>query len=515
MSQNEHLNNMLCFLKDERTTTRESLCDLQAHAMYNPNALPDWDMLSNCLKACPDNDKMSVTFVNTDRVEDNMAKIVEADSEAKQKYSSFLSECSPSDEITVTLRIDKGCENDPISIYCFDQFCKDLLSQSIPDMLEAFSSVYQKKKRICFHILDQDVSFFTETMAFTPNPQTVQWGLVNRTQRLLQCEGVSDFKSRTQYPFIPEDFRIQSGQAPDDLKKRFDRICAILSLAYLAESSIIEKRIENRVNKHSLKLWFDQKEIVSCDYELDLLPVNSEFYEIYHQVYAEGNAADKAPLARTAIRTYLPDTGLEKLDPRVLKMFRQHYQLYLRENVEKYIELTNAMADFIKDSIQGVTDCISQLFGNLKTNLMAVLSFIFTVALANAVSDQPLDNFFTHDIKWILYIVFIGSIVYYAISIAEVNYAVKQMERQYKELTDHYKDILSDAEISKITKDGAMLNSAREELERGKKIWSWVWIGLIVGAFLVIDFIGEDPHLLKAIITFLGKLCKAAFPGTP
>ena len=110
---------------------------------------------------------------------------------------------------------------------------------------------------------------------------------------------------------------------------------------------------------------------------------------------------------------------------------------------------------------------------------------------------------------------FIGSLVYYAISIAEVNYAVKQMERQYKELTNHYRDILSEAEISEITKDGAMLNTAREELERGKRIWSRVWIGLIIGAFLVIDFIGEDPHLLKAVFSFLGKLCEAAFLGTP
>ena len=392
MSQNESLNNLLSFLKDKNTITHEFLRTLEVNVTSSSDKLPDCDMLRSALYACTD--KMIVTFKNADSCEDDIVIISNKDSNAMQTYASFRDICSHQDKISVTLRIEKDKKKDTISIYCFDQFCKDLVNQSIPEMLESFSDEYKQENQICFHVLDQNVTFLTETMAFTSDPQAIQWGILNRKQRLLQCQGVSNFEPRNQYPFIPEDFRIQSGNAPADLKERFEQICSILSMAYLAESSIIEQQ--------SVTLWFDLKKIVSCAYEMDSFPVNSEFYEIYHQVYAEGNAADKAPLARTAIRTYLPKTGLEKLDSRVLEMFQQHYQLYLRENVEKYIELTNAMAGFIKDSIQGITECISQLFGNLKTNLIAVLSFIFTVALANAVSDQPLDNFFTHDIKWIL-----------------------------------------------------------------------------------------------------------------
>lgn len=82
-----------------------------------------------------------------------------------------------------------------------------------------------------------------------------------------------------------------------------------------------------------------------------------------------------------------------------------------KDNVSKYIELTNAMAGFIQESTNNVSDCISELLGHLKSNLIAVVSFIFTATLANIVSDQPLDNIFTYDITIIMYLVFVGSFV--------------------------------------------------------------------------------------------------------
>ena len=38
------------------------------------------------------------------------------------------------------------------------------------------------------------------------------------------------------------------------------------------------------------------------------------------------------------------------------------------------------------------------MLDKFKTNLLAILGFLFSVILANIVSDQPLDNIFTKDI---------------------------------------------------------------------------------------------------------------------
>ena len=108
------------------------------------------------------------------------------------------------------------------------------------------------------------------------------------------------------------------------------------------------------------------------------------------------------------------------------------------------------MAGFIQESTNNVSDCISDLLGHLKSNLLAVVSFIFTVTLANIVSDQPLDNIFTYDITIILYLVFAGSLVYYVVSIMEVHNKKKRMCKQYDDIVDHYEKVLSREESNRL-----------------------------------------------------------------
>ena len=503
MIQNEFLKKILVFLSDQNTTTQEFLDGLLAEVTCKFEVLPDWDTIGKYLQAVTV-DQTSVTFYNDDSGLEAIT-INATDSNAKLCYEKFCEDGRAEDEIKITFRIVKKNANGVISVYCFDKFCETICTHPIPTMLGKLKIEYEKSDHLYFHVLDQEMLFQTETMTFTSDMSEMPVNTMKRKQRLVQCESVSDFKSLQNYPFVPEDFHIISPKAPERLRCRFERICGILSLAYLAESC--------EMLDDSLDLTFNRKQPVSCTIKLDEIPKNTEFYNIYRLVYAEGNAADKVILARKAICTHLGNYGLEKLNSEVTDMINRHYQLYLRENVEKYIDLTNAMAGYIKDSIQGVTDSVSQLFGNLQKNLLAVLSFIFTVALANAVSEQPLDNFFTEDIKWILYAVFVGSFVYYGMSIAEVNYVEKRMQKQYDEIIAHYSDILSKEEIKNLTqakndhtKEKTLLQEARDELKKGRRFWSVVWIGMIIVAFLIVDFIGSTPHLVKAFLELLKNL---------
>lgn len=151
------------------------------------------------------------------------------------------------------------------------------------------------------------------------------------------------------------------------------------------------------------------------------------------------------------------------------------------------------------------SDCISDLLGHLKSNLLAVVSFIFTVTLANIVSDQPLDNIFTYDITIILYLVFAGSLVYYVVSIMEVHNKKKRMCKQYDDIVDHYEKVLSREEIQQITDNGQPLIKAQSILKRGMIRWSIIWVLFILAAFIVIDFVGDGPHIVENTISILSK----------
>lgn len=164
------------------------------------------------------------------------------------------------------------------------------------------------------------------------------------------------------------------------------------------------------------------------------------------------------------------------------------------------------MAGFIQDSTNNVSDCISELLSHLKSNLIAVMSFIFTAMLANIVSDQPLDNIFTYDITIIMYFVFAGSLVYYVISILEVRNKKQHMCKQYEDIVSHYEKALPKEEIQQITDNGQPLTKAQSTLKGGMIRWSIVWVLLILAAFIVIDYVGDGPHIIHNTLSMFGKL---------
>ena len=312
-----------------------------------------------------------------------------------------------------------------------------------------------------------------------------------------ECRNVSCFYHQTIYPLLPEDFNIEVDFADNPLTHLFSQMSTALSMAYLATTSSI-------VNDE-LRIQITGQRSIDFSIPLTKIKPNAELYKIYHWIFTDGNPVDKALLARNSISAHCKFTEISNLDGKTFASIQANYNLYLKDNVSKYIELTNAMAGFIQESTNNVSDCISDLLGHLKSNLLAVVSFIFTVTLANIVSDQPLDNIFTYDITIILYLVFAGSLVYYVVSIMEVHNKKKRMCKQYDDIVDHYEKVLSREEIQQITDNGQPLIKAQSNLRRGMIRWSIIWVLFILAAFIVIDFVGDGPHIVENTISILSK----------
>lgn len=66
--------------------------------------------------------------------------------------------------------------------------------------------------------------------------------------------------------------------------------------------------------------------------------------------------------------------------------------------------------------------------------MMAFFTFLFSVILANIVSDRPLDNILTKEITIIFEFVLAGSIGFMIISVVEMNYKLNKLKNGYKEL---------------------------------------------------------------------------------
>lgn len=460
-----------------------------------PSDLPSYKDLCALVSSFPSRD--TLTFSMNDDAGSSI-RITSNAGCTQECYSDFQSDLYKDDPVHITIEINKQVTQNKMSIYCYQKFCTDLLSLSQSEVLLAFTGLYSEAAHLYFEVFDEDIFFKTGTMAFCSANHRISWELSNRKSMLDDCRNVSCFYHQTIYPLLPEDFNIEVDFAGNPLTHLFSQMCTALSLAYLATtSSIVNDELRIQITGQR-----------SIDYSTPLTKIkpNTELYKIYHWIFTDGNAVDKALLARNSISAHCKFTEISNLDGKTFASIQANYSLYLKDNVSKYIELTNAMAGFIQDSTNNVSDCISELLSHLKSNLIAVVSFIFTVTLANIVSDQPLDNIFTYDITIIMYLVFAGSLVYYVISILEVHNKKKRMCKQYDDIVTHYKMVLPEEEIRQITSNGQPLTRAQSDLKNGMIRWSIAWVLLIMAAFIVVDFVGDGPQIIENVLSILGKL---------
>ena len=117
-----------------------------------------------------------------------------------------------------------------------------------------------------------------------------------------------------------------------------------------------------------------------------------------------------------------------------MSSIQSNYNLYLKDNVAQYLELKNKVAEFISDIVSRTGEYATELLDKFKANMIAVFGFLFSVVIADIVSDQPLDNIFTKDITVIMELILAGSVVYLFICYGQSKYQIKKVYDSYENL---------------------------------------------------------------------------------
>lgn len=214
-------------------------------------------------------------------------------------------------------------------------------------------------------------------------------------------------------------------------------------------------------------------------------------------------------IARNILCLHCRFSDIQKIDEKTFASIQSNYNLYLKDNVSRYIQLTNKLAEFISEVVSKTGDYVTSLLDDFKKNLIAILGFLFTVILANVVSDQPLDNIFTRDITLILEAVLLGSVVYLIICISEAKYKVKKVQDSYDALKTNYSSLLTSEDIAQAFGNDKLITKMVNEVNRGIIRYSLLW-GLFILFFLVaIEIISTEPFvtpLLQHLFTTIKNI---------
>lgn len=403
--------------------------------------------------------------------------------------SALISELQPDDNIYIKINIDKHVEDEIFSIYDFNSFSNDLLQRPILEVLSWFSDRLHGHSSIRFEVFDSEISFSTKTMAFVSSDNASFEAKIDRKQRIKSCRETANFYNMNTFEVIPDDFIIEGiMNAGDELKALFGKLSNILSIAYVATSAFIVDRVIN--------LQINGQRTTHHELSIDNLPSDETWQSMYTWIFTDGNATDKALIARNVISLHCKYEALCCLDKTVFEAIKTNYGLYLRDNVSQYLDMKRDISKFIQNIVAQIGDNALSILNKFKANLIAIFSFLFTVVLTQIGQEQDWKDIFTSHTLYLVEIFMLGSLAYMVICFSEVCFKLQKTRNGYFELKNNYKDVLSAIEIKDAFGDDRLLKDTEQSTKKGMIIWGIVWGILLILSVVVIEAITANHGLV-------------------
>lgn len=459
----------------------------EASFIFQAGQAPQYQEWMTIIQEIPHRDEVKIFLEAEDEESCTMMRGSE-----EVEYASFIQKAPEDGEISVKVEIQKSIENCRLSIYDFNKFSEDFLRLPLDQAMKAFAMLFNETENyIIFELLGGDEFFHTKTMFFLPTGSTVAISAFNRRQRLEECRETSYFYNQETYALLPDDFKIETDYEENPFKVMFSKLEAVLSICYLASNATVQNE--------GVKFQVIGQRSIEYTYKFVEIIENHMIYKIYDWIHSGGNSIDKAIIARNIICLHCKYEPPLNIDARVLASIQSNYNLYLKDNVIQYLELKSKMAEFISDIVSRTGEYATELLDRFKTNLIAIFAFLFTVILADVVSDQPLDNIFTRDITIILEVVLAGSLVYLIICYKQSQYQMQKVYESYESMKKLYEGVLAQEDINDCFQNDKILLEMKKSIKKKECFYLTLWICFLVILLVIIETISDAP-IIWAIV---------------
>lgn len=453
----------------------------EASFKFDLENAPDYSYFLNIIDFISPRDNIKIIL------QDENERMLDVSSETTQEeYTTFLNNTLVDESIDVKLSINKKVEENHFSIYAYDEFVKDILTLSIEQVMIAFSNLLnQVSKFLIFDVYSPIAMFTTKTMFFVPYRSQISNSDYNRKRRVEECKENSYFYNFDTYEVLPDDFNITVNYENNPLTDLFQKITMLLSISFISTSSSI--------NGGQLKGIINGQRTMEYCYNISDIHNNKELYKIYNWIYTDGSPIDKAIIARNVISLHCKYVSIMEIDDKVMASIQSNYNLYLKDNVKDYLELKNKVAEFICDIVSKTGEYATGLLDKFKSNLIAIFGFIFSVILANIVSNQPLNNLFTKEITILVECVLAGSFVYLLICYFQSRYEIEKVYQSYEQLKLNYKDILTEDDLIETFGNDESMNKMKRTISKSEKIYLSVWIAFLIVVLFIVEYLSSNP----------------------
>src|SRR5690606_16496348 len=135
----------------------------------------------------------------------------------------------------------------------------------------------------------------------------------------------------------------------------------------------------------------------------------------------------------------------------VWSAIQSNYQIYLKGNIQSYLEVKNKIGELILESSARAYSMVDELLDSLKNNAFILLSFILTVVVVNGLKDSGESVVFSDPYLLIVILLSVVSAFWLLMTKSEV---LKRYENAASNLSDilkaNYAKILMSEEIDSL-----------------------------------------------------------------
>lgn len=208
------------------------------------------------------------------------------------------------------------------------------------------------------------------------------------------------------------------------------------------------------------------------------------YFSIYKWVYSGGNISDKIGLARNIITLFIKDCIFD-INEEAISSIKSGYEIYLKEHIQRYIDIKNKISDNILDSSQRANSIIYDFTNSFKQNIFAFVAFYITVIVINSINSDSSGIIFTYDIAIISYGLIFISFLHSVLSVVELSSKIQRFKDSYKHLKDRYLDLIDKNDLEAILNKDSEHNGNIKFLTRQQTYyWYFWWIALAVFALI-------------------------------
>uniref|UniRef100_UPI000D46ECA8 hypothetical protein n=1 Tax=Aeromonas sp. HMWF015 TaxID=2056851 RepID=UPI000D46ECA8 len=205
----------------------------------------------------------------------------------------------------------------------------------------------------------------------------------------------------------------------------------------------------------------------------------SILYKIYDWSYEGGNCSDKIGLVRNVLSIHLDDNNKIKIDNEAWQAIQSNYQIYLKENIQSYLEIKNKIGEFVIESSSRTYTMANEILSSFKNSIFVFITFILTVVVVNGLKDTGEKSIFSDAYFAIVIILCIVSLIWREMTKRAVLKQFESASSTVKEILQlNYSKVLMQDEINQCI--DPVVSTNRTYLEEQVKQYSEWWLGIIL-----------------------------------